>query len=154
MALDDATHTDAAGRRPRSSRGATGHGVRGTARTTGVRVSASDGTVTVVQARAAHVVERLGGPTRAAEVLGVARSQPGRWVRGTEAPSAAPARRLLDLDYVLARLEQLYEPATAQVWLRSPNAFLGGASPLDVLAADGPAEVVRAIDAAVAGSYA
>lgn len=112
------------------------------------------GRVEVIRVKAANVVEVLGGPTRAARILGVARSQPGRWVSGREAPSAGSARRLLDLDYVVSRLEQLYEPATAQTWLTSPNSYLNGSRPLDVLETEGPASVIEAIDASMTGSYA
>ncbi|MGH2750400.1 MAG: antitoxin Xre/MbcA/ParS toxin-binding domain-containing protein [Actinomycetota bacterium] len=133
---------------------------RSAARSKARTVSASDlavvlpgGAVGVMQAKAAHVVDRLGGVTKTARALGVARSQPGRWVKGTEAPSPESARRLMDIDYVLGRLEQIFVPEVAQVWLVSPNAFLGGARPFDVLQREGPAEVIAAIDAAAAGSY-
>lgn len=112
------------------------------------------GRVRILQAKAANVVEHLGGPTATARVLGVAKSQPGRWVKGTEVPSTTATKHLVDLDYVLSRLEQLYEPSTARDWLVSPNSYLGGARPLDVLLRQGPAEVIGAIDGVMAGSYA
>lgn len=112
------------------------------------------GSVGVLQAKAANVVRHLGGPTSVARVLQVAKSQPGRWAQGLETPSADSARHVLDLDYVLSRLEQVYGSNTAHVWLTSPNAFLGGARPIDVLMLDGPSAVIEAIDAAVSGSYA
>lgn len=107
-----------------------------------------------MQAKAANVVQHLGGPTSVARILGVARSQPGRRVNGTESPSTTSTKHVIDLDYVLSRLDQMYEPDTAVTWLTSPNAFLDGARPLDGLLADGPAEVVGALDASVAGSFA
>jgi hypothetical protein len=80
-----------------------------------VRVAVPDvGEVAVLQAKAANVVQHLGGPTAVARHLRVAKSQPGRWVRGTEAPSAESTKHLLDLEYVLSRLEQLYEPDAAR----------------------------------------
>jgi hypothetical protein len=115
---------------------------------------AETGRVPIFQAKTANVVKQFGGPTKVARVLKVSKSQPGRWVRGDEAPSPTSAKHLLDLDYALSRLEQLYEPETAQAWLSSPNAYLNGARPLDVLLAEGPADVIEAIDASVAGSYA
>ncbi|MGI8575193.1 MAG: antitoxin Xre/MbcA/ParS toxin-binding domain-containing protein [Egibacteraceae bacterium] len=120
-----------------------------------VRVTVPDvGDVAVLQAKAANVVQHFGGATSVARMLRVARSQPGRWVRGTEQPSARSTRHLVDLDYVVSRLAQLYEPATATTWIASPNAFLNGARPIDVLLTEGPAEVIAAIDASVAGSFA
>lgn len=112
------------------------------------------GPVVVIQMKAANVVQHLGGPSNVASILRVARSQPGRWVRGVEAPSAKSAKHLLDLDYVLSRLEGVYDSETAETWLTSPNSFLNGARPLDVLLTDGPSKVIEAIDATIAGSYA
>jgi uncharacterized protein (DUF2384 family) len=112
------------------------------------------GRISAVQAKTAAVIEATGGKVKAARLLGVARSQPGRWLRGEEAPSPDSARRLVDLDYVLSRLEQLYEPPLARRWLSAPNAFLEGARPVDVLRLEGPGRVVGAIDATIAGSYA
>jgi len=107
-----------------------------------------------MRVKARHVVERLGGPTATARIVGVAKSQPSRWVKGEERPSSTSRKHLLDLEYVLSRLDDLYRPAVALGWLESPNAFLGGARPLDVLLRDGPAPVIEAIDASMAGSYA
>lgn len=106
------------------------------------------------QAKARYVIERVGGPTAAARLIGVAKSQPSRWARGQEAPSPRSRKHILDLDYVLSRLEDLYEPVVAARWLDSPNSFLDGARPMDVLLDEGPAPVIEAVDATIAGSYA
>lgn len=128
---------------------------RRSTRSSDVRIDVPNvGSVGVLQAKAANLVRHLGGPTTVARVLQVAKSQPGRWERGLETPSADSARHVLDLDYVLSRLEQVYGSDTAHVWLTSPNAFLGGAHPMDVLMLEGPSAVIEAIDATVAGSYA
>lgn len=94
------------------------------------------------------------GNNRVAELLGVSRSQPSRWRTGTEGLAARNQRAVLDLDYVVARLHQLWEPGVAAVWLASPNAHLGGATPLDVLRQRGTTDVIRAIDAEAQGAYA
>jgi uncharacterized protein (DUF2384 family) len=112
------------------------------------------GRIRIIQVKAANVVEHLGGSSATARVLGVARSQPGRWVKGTEAPSAASTKQVVDLDYVLSRLQQLYGPEVAREWLTSPNSYLDGARPLDVLMAEGPSDVIKAIDATIGGAYA
>lgn len=111
-------------------------------------------TADAFRVKAKHVIQRIGGPTATARLIGVATSQPSRWVRGQEAPSARSRKHVLDLDYVLSRLEELYEPSVAARWLESPNSFLDGASPLDVLLLEGPAPVIEAVDATIAGSYA
>lgn len=107
-----------------------------------------------LQVKARYVIQRLGGPTATARLVGVAKSQPSRWVEGREAPSPRSRKHLLDLDYVLSRLEDLYEASTAARWLDSPNAFLDGARPMDVLLHEGPGPVIEAVDATIAGSYA
>lgn len=111
-------------------------------------------TAEAFRAKAKHVIQRVGGPTATARLIGVATSQPSRWVRGQEAPSARSRKHVLDLDYVLSRLEDLYEPSVAARWLESPNSFLDGATPMDVLLLEGPAPVIEAVDATIAGSYA
>jgi len=92
------------------------------------------------------------GNNRVASLLGVSRSQPSRWRRGEERISAEKQRSLLDLDYVMARLLQLFPPQQAEIWLTSHNAHLG-ARPMDVLRLRGAGAVVRAIDAEAQGAY-
>ena len=94
------------------------------------------------------------GNNRVAELLGVSRSQPSRWRTGAEGLAARNQRAVLDLDYVVVRLHQLWEPEVAATWLESPNAHLGGATPRDVLRARGTTDVIRAIDAEAQGAYA
>ena len=93
------------------------------------------------------------GSNRVAEILGVSVSQPSRWRRGVEHMSPQSQRRLLDLDYVMARLLQLFPREQAEIWLTSHNAHLG-ARPLDVLQLRGAGPVVAAADAEAQGAYA
>lgn len=116
--------------------------------------SRRDAATGAFRAKTTYVIERVGGPTATARLFGVAKSQPSRWAKGQEAPSPRSRKHILDLDYVLSRLEDLYEPETAAQWLDSPNAFLDGARPVDVLLHEGPAPVIEAVDATIAGSYA
>ena len=92
------------------------------------------------------------GNNRVASLLGVSPSQPSRWRRGAERISAEKQRSLLDLDYVMARLLQLFPPQQAEIWLTSHNAHLG-ARPMDVLRLRGAGAVVQAIDAEAQGAY-
>lgn len=124
---------------------------RGAGATVRMQRAASPGTE--VRRRLAWITAVLGN-NRVAEILGVSRSQPSRWRTGTEGLAARNQRAVLDLDYVIARLHQLWVPEVAATWLESPNAHLGGATPLDVLRQRGAAEVVRAIDAEAQGAYA
>lgn len=106
-----------------------------------------------IRRRLRLVVDTLGN-NRVAEILGVNPSQPSRWRAGGEGVAERNQRALLDLDYVMARLHQLWLPDVASTWLDSPNAHLGGARPVAVLRERGAADVVRAIDAEEEGAYA
>lgn len=106
-----------------------------------------------VRHRAGWLTEVLGN-NRVAELLGVNRSQPSRWRAGAEGVAPGNVRTMLDLDYVVTRLHQVWDPEVAAVWLDSPNAHLGGATPLDVLRERGTEDVIRAIDAEAEGAYA
>lgn len=87
-------------------------------------------------------------------LLGVSPSQPSRWRSGKEAPGPQASRLLVDLDHVLASLLQVWTPDVAADWLQSANSYLDGARPIDVLRLRGSAEVVDAVRAEAAGSYA
>jgi hypothetical protein len=92
------------------------------------------------------------GNNRVAELLSVSRSQPSRWRTGKEGIGPENQRRLIDLDYVFGRLEQLYPSRQAQIWLTSHNAHLGG-RPIDVLRLKGAVPVIEAIDAEAEGAF-
>lgn len=94
------------------------------------------------------------GSNQVADLLAVSRSQPSRWRRGAEGLAARNQRAVLDLDYVIVRLHQLWVPEVAAIWLQSANAHLGGAIPLDVIRQRGAAAVIQAIDAEAEGAYA
>ncbi len=93
------------------------------------------------------------GSNRVAELLGVSRSQPSRWRSGKEGLSEESQRALLDLDYVIARLHQVWMPDVARIWLSSANPRLGGGTPVEALRQRGVADVIAAIDAEAQGAY-
>jgi uncharacterized protein (DUF2384 family) len=100
-----------------------------------------------------RVIGALGNNT-VASILGVSRSQPSRWRRGTERISPENRKRVSDLDHVLDRLLLELYPDQAGEWLTSPNPHLGGARPIDVLELRGAAQVLPAIDALAQGAFA
>ncbi len=105
--------------------------------------------------RAKFVVEVVGGTRRTADLLNVAPSQPSRWVAGVSVPGPAQARMLVDLDHVLTHALLVWaDDDVARDWLTSPNAHLDGARPIDWIRVHGTAEVVDALRAEAAGSYA
>jgi hypothetical protein len=104
-----------------------------------------------------HRVEYLSSVFSRAELarwIGVSPSQTSRWASGEERPGPAAAPALIDLEHVYARARLVWGGDTARVWLESPNAFLNGSRPLDVLATDGVAPVIEALDAEMWGGAA
>lgn len=93
------------------------------------------------------------GNNRVAALLEVSQSQPSRWRRGVEKLSPDSKRRVLDIDYVISRLLQVYPREQAEIWLTSSNAHLGG-RPIDVLHLKGVTPVIEAIDAEAEGAFA
>lgn len=88
-----------------------------------------------------------------AEWLGVNRSQLTRYRRG-QRPRGETAWRLVGLDAVVAALDQFLEPGAIGDWLQGINAHLGHQRPIDLLRQGRVAEVMAAVEAERAGSFA
>lgn len=90
---------------------------------------------------------------RLAEMLGVSRSQVTRWLRGAGIdPLNAEKVELLEL--VWSNLLRLYDREAALAWLVGINPHLGDRRPIDVVRAGRVEEIMRAIRAERAGSFA
>ena len=100
---------------------------------------------------AGRLVDLLGNNT-VAELLGVAKDRPGRWVRG-EGVEAANRAALADLESLVGQLLAAFTPAQAALWLAGDNAHLG-ARPIDAFRLEGSAPVVEAIAAREQGAFA
>ena len=95
---------------------------------------------------------KLLGNNQLGALLGVAKSQPSRWRRG-ESIGAENERRILDLDYVIARALRVIYPDEIGAWLTYQVPTLGWARPIDVLVTEGPDAVVRALDIIEEGAF-
>lgn len=100
-----------------------------------------------------RLVEAL-GVNAAARLLDADRAQVSRWGAGTESVSAEMGRRIVDLHDVLTRILRVCSRGAAEMWLVGSEPLLGGARPIDVLAAEGASTVIRAIDGIAQGAYA
>lgn len=90
---------------------------------------------------------------RLADMLGVSRSQVTRWLRGAGIdPLNAEKVELLEL--VWSNLLRLYDREAALEWLVGINPHLGDRRPIDVVRAGRIEELMRAIRAERAGSFA
>src|SRR6476469_3662078 len=88
-----------------------------------------------------------------AELLGVSRSQVTRWLRGAGIdPLNAEKVDLLDL--VWSNLLRLYEREAALSWLFGMNPSLGDRRPIDLIRAGRTEELMRAIRAERADTFA
>jgi len=101
----------------------------------------------------ARIVTAL-GTNAAARLLGADRAQVSRWSVGKEAVSGEMGRRIVDLHDVLTRILRVYSSEAAAMWLVGSEPLLGGARPIDVLAMEGAAPVIRAIDGISQGVFA
>ena len=101
----------------------------------------------------ARMVEAV-GVNAAARLLAADRGQVSRWGSGTEAISFEMGRRIVDLHDILTRILRVYPREAAALWLGGSEPLLGGARPIDVLALEGAAPVIRAIDGIAQGAYA
>jgi len=101
----------------------------------------------------ARIVEAV-GTNAAGRLLGADRAQISRWSAGTELVSAEMGRRVVDLHDVLTRILRVYGRESAALWLVGSEPLLGGARPIDVLALEGAAPVIRAIDGIAQGAFA
>ena len=118
-----------------------------------IKVAPDAAEVYEVTPKLANAIRVLGN-NAVADLLGVARSQPGRWARGEEGISAANQAAILDLDFVLSVLLRSMSSAMAGIWLVSPNEFLNGARPVDAFRLDGHRRVVEALHAYAEGAFA
>jgi transcriptional regulator with XRE-family HTH domain len=100
-----------------------------------------------------YLAVALGGQSEVARILRVNRSRVTRWLKG-EQPDAANLAKLHALEFVLARLLQVFPPAAARKWLTGVNAHLGDRRPIDLIGDNRVAEVIAAIEQADLDSYA
>lgn len=100
------------------------------------------------------VTRDLGSQTRVAEILGVSRSRVSRWLKQGEEPDRENRRKVEGLEFVLARALSFMNPETVVAWLNGSEPFLRHHRPIDYLAQGRITEVLRALDAFQAGSFA
>jgi hypothetical protein len=89
-----------------------------------------------------------------AQLLEVEPAQVSRWKDGSETPNAAEWWRILDLHDVLTRILRVLDREAAELWLVGSEPLLGGARPIDVLALEGAAPLIRCIDGMTQGAHA
>lgn len=95
----------------------------------------------------------LGSQRKLAELLDVSPAQVTRWLRGRGIDSLN-ADRVDLLELVMSQLLRLYSPDIAGAWLTGFNPHIRDRRPIDLIRRGQAVEVLGAIQAARAGSYA
>ncbi len=88
-----------------------------------------------------------------ADMLGVSRSRVTRWLRGAGI-DPVNAERVDLLELVWSSLLRVYEPEAARSWLLGANPNLGDRRPVDLVRAGNAEELMLAIRAERADSFA
>jgi putative toxin-antitoxin system antitoxin component (TIGR02293 family) len=98
----------------------------------------------------AHIVDdlRTTALTNAevAAITGVKTRQVQHWASGAHKPQGEAKDRLLELNYVVERLKDVYRPEGIDIWLHGRNRGLGDRKPIDLLRAGAFEEVLAAVD--------
>jgi uncharacterized protein (DUF2384 family) len=95
------------------------------------------------------------GSIRSVDVAKVLQIRPetvSRWNQGKAFPRRDAEKALLDLEYVVERLADLYEPDEARLWLFSRQKLLDGKIPAELIQqghADNVINVIRQIEEGV-----
>jgi transcriptional regulator with XRE-family HTH domain len=95
----------------------------------------------------------FGSQRRLAELLGVSPAQVSRWLRG-QGIDPLNADKIDVLELVMATLLRLYEPDVARQWLLGFNPHLRDRRPIDLVRMGRVEELLAAIRAERAESYA
>ena len=90
---------------------------------------------------------------RLAELLGVSPAQVTRWRHGSGI-DAANAQRVDLLELAMSSLLRVYSPEAAEDWLLGVNPHLRDRRPVDLIRAGDTRDLLEAIEAEAAGSYA
>ena len=95
----------------------------------------------------------FGSQRRLADLLGVSPAQVSRWLRG-QGIDPLNADKIDALELVMASLLRLYEPDAARAWLEGFNPHLRDRRPIDLVRKGRVEELLAAIRAERAESYA
>ena len=81
-----------------------------------------------------------------ANVVKVSKATVSRWSTGKAAPHPKTQLVLSDLQYVVSRLAEFYDPDESRAWLYSRNALLDGKIAVEIIREGRTDEVLQAIE--------
>jgi hypothetical protein len=91
---------------------------------------------------------RVKGAMRDAEVANLLRTGPetvSRWDEGRAYPEANTKETLVEVEYIVDLLADLYQPDEAREWIFSAQKLLSGASPAELIREGRVDEVLRLV---------
>ena len=80
------------------------------------------------------------------EITGVRERQVQNWAAGASRPLAETRDRLVDVHYLVGRLQEVYRPEGVEIWLHARNPELDGRRPIEILIAGDFEPVVDAVE--------
>lgn len=86
-----------------------------------------------------------------AALTGVQARQVQNWAAGASRPERRAGDKLLDLDYLISLLEEVYTDEGVEIWLHARNRSLDGQRPIELLSEDFEA-VLAAVERLTTGS--
>jgi len=89
-----------------------------------------------------------------AELLRTTPETVSRWRTGRTDPQPSHRDHLLQLDWLISELSEVYDPAEAHIWLFSPNKLLSGQRPVDLIKERKIEDVLRVIALLKDGAFA
>jgi len=96
------------------------------------------------------------GSIKSVDVANVLQIRPetvSRWNQGKAFPQPEAERALLDLEYVVDQLADLYEPDEARLWLFARQKLLNGEIPAELIRQRRTDEVIKIIRQLLEGVY-
>jgi hypothetical protein len=96
------------------------------------------------------------GSIKSVDVANVLQIRPetvSRWNQGKAFPQPEAERALLDLEYVVDQLADLYEPDEARLWLFARQKLLNGEVPAELIRQRRTDEVIKIIRQLLEGVY-
>lgn len=88
------------------------------------------------------------------EIVGVGTRQVQNWASGHGTPANTKRlRQLLDLEYVLDLVTEVFEGEGATMWLHARNRQLDGERPLDLIAGNDTDRVIALLDRLADGNF-
>jgi hypothetical protein len=84
--------------------------------------------------------------TDVANILGTRPETVSRWKQGQAYPHANTEKTLLELEFIVDQLSDFYEPNEARLWIFSPQKYLAGVSPAELVREGRTDEVRRLVN--------